>query len=65
MILKRGSTQRQNVNVHMHIETSQMIALLCCFRYDEKQSTNKHNWKDRVVSDKDITDVAIFTVFFK
>jgi len=37
MILKRGSTQRQNVNVQIHIETSQMIALLCCFCYDEKQ----------------------------
>ena len=44
MILKRGSTQRQNVNVHMHIETSQMIALLCCFRYDEKQRQTLFFW---------------------
>jgi len=42
--LKENCSRHWNVNIEMHFATWQMITLLCCVCYDEKQIENLFFW---------------------
>ena len=43
-IWKRTAHNERNVNIQMHFATWQMISLLCCVCYDEKQTKSLFFW---------------------